>query len=229
MEKIFWTPRLKLTVLETDKDGSDDLKWMHELRSDEQATSWSIHGKSKTLEDTKKFMAMILPSVNPEDGDLNRLRVAFAIHKIIEEIQGDEGSKREGVEPETKFIGGLTLRPHQAVPLPDNFTVPNGPETGVLRLEIGYAFLPGAWGSGYSTEALMAALDAYKQAINFWSPFSKLYVEAIVGPDNPASVKVLEKAGLKSLGLYKWPGGPEFLAGAWRERAVLVYGKWLVK
>jgi len=40
MEKVLVTSRLKLTLLETLEDGSQDLQWAHQMKTDEQATSW---------------------------------------------------------------------------------------------------------------------------------------------------------------------------------------------
>lgn len=42
MEKILWTPRLKLTLFETLEDGSKDLEWAHEIQTDEKAMSWRL-------------------------------------------------------------------------------------------------------------------------------------------------------------------------------------------
>jgi hypothetical protein len=49
MEKVLWTPRLKLTLLETLEDDSKDLEWAHQMRTDEQATSWRSVFLSKLL------------------------------------------------------------------------------------------------------------------------------------------------------------------------------------
>lgn len=40
MEKVLWTPRLKLTLLETLEDGSEDLEWAHKINTDKLAKSW---------------------------------------------------------------------------------------------------------------------------------------------------------------------------------------------
>lgn len=113
-------------------------------------------------------------------------------------------------------------------PLPAELTVPRGPETGVLILEVGYSFLPAAWGQGYATEALITVLKSLKTAKGFLSPYTKLYFQAIVGPDNPGSIRVMEKSGMQSLGVYEWEGEPVWLAGGWREPRVLVYGQWVI-
>jgi hypothetical protein len=40
MEQILFTPRLKLTLITTAERGSQELEWLHEIRSDTQATWW---------------------------------------------------------------------------------------------------------------------------------------------------------------------------------------------
>ena len=40
MEKVAVTPRLKLTLLESCDDGSEDLELFHAVRRDEEATKW---------------------------------------------------------------------------------------------------------------------------------------------------------------------------------------------
>lgn len=57
--------------------------------------------------------------------------------------------------------------------------------------DIGFAFLPEYWGSGYAVEAARALVDY---------GHSELGVESIVGltsSDNAASIRVLEKLGMK--------------------------------
>src|SRR3712207_3840485 len=56
--------------------------------------------------------------------------------------------------------------------------------------DFGYALLPGAWGNGYMTEALQAA-------VNFM--FESLHAELVFGEcaeSNHGSARVMEKAGL---------------------------------
>jgi hypothetical protein len=40
MEKAIFTPRLKLTLVEKAERGSQELEWIHQIRSDEKATWW---------------------------------------------------------------------------------------------------------------------------------------------------------------------------------------------
>jgi RimJ/RimL family protein N-acetyltransferase len=187
--------------------------------------SQSTLGTSKSIEDTQKVAKMCLPLLDAQDK--GKCRAAFIVHKLP--TSNEDSGQNEGAASYGELLGFVSLRPAQTIPLPDHFSVADGPETGTLKVEVGYMFLPTSWGHGYATEAVKAAIDAYKDARDFWSPFTRLYVEAIVGEANPSSVRVLEKAGLKRMGLHKWDGEPVFLAGAWRECQVLVYGTWLVE
>jgi len=74
------------------------------------------------------------------------------------------------------------------------------------KLNLGYRFAVEAWGKGYATEFT-------KKAIEFgFISISKEEIFGIVRPDNIASVKVLEKAGMMRMGtLNDVPGQPESL------------------
>lgn len=57
------------------------------------------------------------------------------------------------------------------------------------RGELGYMLAPSFWGAGLITEAIGPVVDHGSKAMGFHS------IEAIVDPNNPASMKVLEKNG----------------------------------
>lgn len=40
MEATIMTPRLKLTIMERAERGSQELEWLHEMKSDEQCQKW---------------------------------------------------------------------------------------------------------------------------------------------------------------------------------------------
>jgi RimJ/RimL family protein N-acetyltransferase len=66
------------------------------------------------------------------------------------------------------------------------------PET--VEIEVGYRLAPNAWGRGYATEGARAVVRY---------GFADLGVDRIIGlthPDNAASQRVLQKAGLKDSG-----------------------------
>lgn len=62
------------------------------------------------------------------------------------------------------------------------------------EIDLGYRFMKQAWGKGYASEAAMASIKY---------GFEKLGLRRIVGramPENIASVKVLEKCGMRFIG-----------------------------
>ncbi|HRG81132.1 MAG TPA: GNAT family N-acetyltransferase [Chitinophagaceae bacterium] len=82
------------------------------------------------------------------------------------------------VKPALSFIGwcGLKTRPE------------------LSEVDLGYRFMKPAWGNGYATEAAKASLD---------HGFNNLGLDRIVGralTGNAASIRVLEKCGMKFIG-----------------------------
>jgi RimJ/RimL family protein N-acetyltransferase len=89
-------------------------------------------------------------------------------------------------------------------------------------------FLPTAWGKGYGTETVKSLLDAVERTSAFWSPFSKVYVRALVNPANPASQGVVKKVGMAHIGDYEWTGDAVYICGEWRERdTIQIWGRML--
>ena len=67
-----------------------------------------------------------------------------------------------------------------------------GTKTG--KYEIGWQLLPAAWGQGFMTEAARVMIDvARAQKVG--------RVHAVVSEDNPRSLALCERLGLKKLGL----------------------------
>jgi RimJ/RimL family protein N-acetyltransferase len=132
----------------------------------------------------------------------------------------------------TEFIGLVTLKSFDtgSLVLPDDLALPAAATTTTLIVELAYMFLPTGWGKGYATESVEAALESCKRARSFWTPFSKLYIRAIVNEGNPASLRVMEKTGMTKRGVYDWTGKAIFLAGEWRERSsVHIFGMHLLE
>ena len=189
----------------------------------------SVFGASKDTADTQRVLQSSVPSLATEKGEKAPYRCRYAVHRLLKNSDASKEKTNVGeVWEESEVIGLVGLKPEATVPINDELTVKNGPDVGVLRVELGYLYLPTTWSSGYATEASIAVLDAARRATSFWAPYHKIYVEAIVSPDNPASCRVLEKSELKKIGVNEWDGEPVFLAGAWREPRVLVYGTWLI-
>ena len=67
-------------------------------------------------------------------------------------------------------------------------------------VDVGYRLLPQYWGRGLATEACMASLQF---------GFTTLRLDQIIGlvlPDNAASIRVLEKAGMQADGRFDYDG-----------------------
>lgn len=232
METIILTPRLKLTLITTAERKSPELQWLHELRSNEQTTWWSIHGRSKTLEDTEKVIKGILPHPTTENKAKSH-RVVYAVHELVPPPSSSPVPTPTPEAHPTRMIGLITLRSLDSsnLPLPPHlFPASTQPPSSILTVELGYQYLPAAWGKGYATESVSAVFAACQRATPaFWAPFEKIYVRAIVNAENAASQRVVAKVGMALLGVYGWEGEAVFLAGKWRETGDLcVYGRFLV-
>ena len=84
-----------------------------------------------------------------------------------------------------------------------------GPE-----IEVGYTFTRDVWGKGYATQAAIASLEVA------FGPLALARVLAVVRPENGASQRVLEKAGMRRDGHTDYRGAEHlrFVAerDAWR-------------
>jgi RimJ/RimL family protein N-acetyltransferase len=65
------------------------------------------------------------------------------------------------------------------------------------RMQFGYCLARDAWGKGFATEAARAFLAAAFELPNLWR------IQAFCDLENPASARVLEKAGLKREGILR--------------------------
>ncbi|KAF1918937.1 GNAT domain-containing protein [Ampelomyces quisqualis] len=219
MDPIITTPRLKLTLLTTAAPGSPEFNWIHELRSNEQSSFWSLYGPSKTPQDTEKALQNILPPP-PVAGEEPPHRVPYAVHELVQGTQGKE----------TAFIGLITLRSLSEAETqhPPRSTHASTPST--LSLELAYMFLPGFWGRGYATESISAVLNACGNAPRaLWAPWEKVLVRAIVNDENSASQRVMEKCGMVDKEVLEFEGGRFFIGGKWRsEHRLYVYAREVV-
>ncbi|KAF3034685.1 hypothetical protein E8E12_004333 [Didymella heteroderae] len=226
MEPVLLTPRLKLTLITHAERGSQELTWLHELRSNVQTNLWSIHPPSKTLSDTEKTIASYLPATpDPTlatDPAPRTYKLAYAVHETA-----PAGPPH--------FIGLVTLSslsPHHLA-LPSALVVPASHEPSTLVAELAYSFLPPAWGRGYATEALTAVLDACRApaAAGFWDPSKRVWMRVIVNGRNSASLRVMRKLagfGVVEKGVFEWKGERIFIGGEWRtEDDLYIFGAWL--
>lgn len=65
------------------------------------------------------------------------------------------------------------------------------------RMEVGYFYKKSSWGHGYATEALQALLQFLCTSTNC------MRIQATCDPENKASAKVLQKAGMEYEGLLR--------------------------
>lgn len=146
-------------------------------------------------------------------------------------VEGEVGPAEQG-KNSTEFIGVTSLITPRAgsLALPEDLTLPAAAAVTTLTIEVGYMFLPIGWGKGYATESVQAVFECCKRAQNFWAPFPKLYVRAIVNDGNPASRRVMDKIGMIHKGIYNWTGEAIFIGGEWREQSDLhIYGMHLLE
>jgi RimJ/RimL family protein N-acetyltransferase len=76
------------------------------------------------------------------------------------------------------------------------------PINGEDRVEIGYALARAAWGKGYATEIAHAMIQVGFDRLDL----DELY--GVVIPENAASRRVLEKVGMRNLGMGDYNGFP---------------------
>lgn len=169
----------------------------------------------------------MLPEKGTIDGKAYRAPYIVYLRDLTNDITEKSIEVESGDQNPAVVVGVISVTSSQVYgkPFPDHLTLPDS-ETkakSILKLEVGYMFLPGAWGKGYCTEALRAVMKAYGNASDFWAPYQGVYIYAITGYDNGASQRVLEKAGFSQLGVHAWEGDRVFLAGEWREPRVRVF------
>jgi hypothetical protein len=189
---------------------------------------FSITGTSQTIEHAQNIGKNFLAARNA--GGPARYLSSYIIH--LRFMGNDITDKSSGnSQISTAVIGLISAHKPQVygIPFPNYLTIAemDASKGSFLEMEMGYMLRPEAWGKGYCTEALAGLIQSYKIATNYLEPYKGIYLRLIVGEDNMASCRVAEKAGFERLGLHKWDGEPEFLAGAWRPPQVVVFGMYL--
>jgi RimJ/RimL family protein N-acetyltransferase len=204
------TPRLTLLRLTDTSPGSQHVQFFHENWTDPDATAWSLHGPTKSIEESRDWLIEHL-----EKWD-NLFYSVF--------IKPDEnGGENDGLG---EHIGSVSLRLQKSgatLPLPSEQAYSGKPID--LRV-LGYALFKKAWGKGYATEANKALLHAYGESVAEEKKKGEkvFWVEVCVDDGNPGSRKVIEKLGMKSLGWKDEGEEKVWIAGEWRVNGVWVYG-----
>ncbi|KAF2747012.1 hypothetical protein M011DRAFT_444814 [Sporormia fimetaria CBS 119925] len=211
IDAVITTPRLKLTRLTRADRDSEEFAWLHSLYSDEQASFWSLGGKTNSLDESAAKVKRVLSSNS-------QTSPSYQYFHLVHDIEDRNNPV---------FVGTMNLKAVEngGLILPAQLSLTGASEPGVLSLEVGYGFLPAVWGKGYATEALDGLLSACSKAKEALKPYTKLYVQAVVNHSNLASQRVVEKCGFTYLGDFVYEGEPVFIGGKWREKdTVQVWG-----
>ncbi|KAI5457682.1 GNAT domain-containing protein [Mariannaea sp. PMI_226] len=187
------TARLLLRRLRSNEIGSQDLDWFHTVWSNDQATQWSPRGPCKTKQESSDWMAGIVPSSVPDD----RTRIAYAVFH-----QSSSDSPNNSVdESSTWEIAGLITLLSSIHGDADDASRPGQP--GNRAIEIGYLFLPSAWGHGFATESFRKFLEVYQEDLASTEEDVHVDLFAYVHARNAASFRVIQKLGLEEFNRFE--------------------------
>ncbi|KAF2628902.1 hypothetical protein BU25DRAFT_389798 [Macroventuria anomochaeta] len=226
------TARLHLIRLTDTSPSSQHVRWFHENWSDPIATGWSLHGATKTLEESRVWM-----EEHMEKHD-NWFYAVF-----LRKSGSSDGTEKDARPEELgEHIGSVSLRHQAAGPTllpPRDFdgAAEKDLEAVTLNLRvIGYALFENFHGKGYVTEACRALIDGYAEEIGKWKASEDgkrgdgkevvFYLEGGVDQDNLGSQKVLRKLGFKTVGM-KVEKEKAWLNGGWRGPGWWITGMYL--
>ncbi|CAG9993175.1 unnamed protein product [Clonostachys byssicola] len=215
-EIVVETPRLQLKQLTSNAESSVHLDLFHNVWRDKQATQWSLHGPCENKTASQAWMAGVIPSTAADRSDE---RVCYAVlprtHSHRPEVTG-HGVADDGPES----IGILTLLPIEPIEEGLLGSSAASDASRVIGLDLGYLFLPSAWGQGFATESIRAFLEHYLGEKRKSDPQIRIQIQANVHPDNFGSLNVLHKLGFH---IYERVVGEEvvFIGGASRNKSVV--------
>lgn len=205
------TERLALIRLTDSSLSGQHLQWFHADWTDPDATSWSIRGASKSLEQSHERL-------------VDALQKDTLIYCVFDKSTSDNTPSNPGTH-----LGSIGLRRQESGPTIAPLRRNDGNEGKKMDLRIiGYAYFKSAWGRGYATEAARALLDAYAASVAEEKARGEkvFYVEAGVDEGNPGSWRIIEKLGFEKVG-FKREEEPVFLGGEWRTDGYWVFGMYV--
>ena len=203
---------------------------------------YSISPPSVSIEETEKVIGAYLPDTGiaaplpsatlpatlVEEATRGAYKIAYAVHEVLPPDHIGSESKEKNM----RFIGLVSLvsLSGKHLKLPEQLVVSKEQEKDTLVVELGYSFLPHAWGKRYATEAVCAVLQACRsdKSQAFWEPWASVWMRVIVNERNPPSLRVMEKCGVEEKGVFKWQGKKILIGGEWRtEDNLHIFGSYL--
>ncbi|KAB8092906.1 hypothetical protein EE612_019482 [Oryza sativa] len=95
-------------------------------------------------------------------------------------------------------VGSISVKPADDLPLPEPESETGRLRSGCCRASVGYRVAHAHWGRGVATRAVRAVAEA---VLAEWPWLERL--EAVADVENPASQRVLEKAGFAREGVLR--------------------------
>lgn len=170
--------------------------------------SVSPRGPCNKIEDSVAWMRGILCCLEPG----SKPKMSYAVLYSSENDQ--KSSTASNPEDGTwQMAGIITLLPTNFSVLADGTTSSEPPTSGGCKaMELGYIFLPQAWGRGYATESCEAMMKVYKDltVAHTWLPRELC---ASVHKLNGKSIRVVEKLGFERAAEFKAEGNLPLVEG----------------
>lgn len=157
-------------------------------------------------------MAGILPPAQPST---KAIVSYFVFYNDFDLIPEEEAANSRKVD--WKVAGIVTLLETDYV-YPGRGEAPNAQEGGAKlphrAVELGYLFVPEAWGKGYATESSEKVLQVYCEQLIPQNSTLPLEIQANANALNTASMRVLQKLGFKEVGRFEKEGDLPLISGS---------------